>query len=346
MRARCFAVAVSVCVFLIASGAGAADRPLAGLSVTVYWPPSEQGRRVVVSESVADDLAELGVETIRMVFWSHGGEIPFDAYDTIIERLQRRGIGVLGLLDNQIVFAPREEWATDDYRARFVDAVKRVVSRYKDRIHDWEVWNEEDYHDFLIPPEPYAQLLTETYEAIKAIDPDATVASGGLSSTWDASGRYLRQVYEAPATQAFHREHGSWPFDVVCIHPYHWKVSPDTYLEDALKRNILLVMAAHGDGEKPIWLTEIGWNVSDTHPTGLGGTREENELTQALHLIRLFDVARSATRDPLSDTALVQRVYWFEYRGEFGLEDLARTRRASWDAYRTAVGVAPPGVRP
>lgn len=314
---------------------------MAGLSVTVYWPPSQEGKRVVVTDAVADDLAELGVETIRMVFWSHGGEIPFEAYDEIVERLRGRGIGILGLLDNQIVFAPREEWATDGYRARFVAAAETLVSRYRDRIHDWEVWNEEDYHDFAIAPEPYAQLLTETYEAVRSIDPDATVASGGLSSAWDVSGRYLRQVYAAPATQAFHREHGRWPFDAVCVHPYHWKVSPDTYLADALIRNILLVMAAHGDGDKPIWLTEIGWNVSETHPTGLGGAREANELTQALHLIRLFEVARTATRDPLSDMALVQRVYWFEYRGEFGLEDLAGAKRASWNAYRASAGVRP-----
>lgn len=315
------------------------EGPLKGLSVTVYWAPSEEGKRVIVTDAVADDLAELGVETIRMVFWSHGGEIPFEAYDGIVDRLRRRGIGILGLLDNQIVFAPREEWASDDYRARFVASAKTIVARYGDRIRDWEVWNEPDYHDFLIPPEPYAQLLAETCAAIKDIDPEATVALGGLSSAWDVSGRYLRRVYEAPATQAFRAEHGTWPFDAVCVHPYHWQVSPETYLADALKRNILLVMAAHGDARKPIWLTEIGWNVSETHPTGLGGARKANELTQALYLMRLFDVARTATRDPLSDMALVQRVYWFEYRGEFGLQDLAGTKRASWDAYRASAGV-------
>ncbi len=313
------------------------NRPLAGLSVTVYWPPNQPEDRLILTDEVADDLREIGVETIRMVFWSPAGRIPFEVYDGILDRLEKRGIGVLGLLDNQIVAAPRDEWGTDAYRKRFVAAAEAVVGRYHERIRDWEVWNEEDYTDFAVDPGPYARLLTETWAVIHRIDPSAVVGLGGLSSAWDASGRYLRRVYEAPAARAFHEKEGRWPFDAVCVHPYHWKTSPDAYLADAIRKNILPVMAAHGDAEKPIWLTEIGWSLREDHPTGLGLPRNEAELVQALYLTRLFRVARESTRDPLSDMPLIQRVYWFQYRGAFGLEDLGGDPHISREAYRRVV---------
>lgn len=60
--------------------------------------------------------------------------------------------------------------------------VTNVVTRYKDVVRAWEVWNESDLQAFWVgTPAQYAQLLAVTYEMIKRADPTATVMLGGLS---------------------------------------------------------------------------------------------------------------------------------------------------------------------
>ena len=78
-------------------------------------------------------------------------------------------------------YPPRnyQEWA---------EYVATVVSRYKDDIHYWEVWNEPDLAEFWNgTPAQYAALLALTYATIKQIDPTATVVVGGQDNAADGS---------------------------------------------------------------------------------------------------------------------------------------------------------------
>ena len=311
-------------------------RQLYGLSVTVYWPPNQAKDRLCLTDKAADDLKDLGVAVIRMAFWSKGGTLDWNAYDEIVRRLAKRNIGVMGLLDNQLVGAPKEEWGSEAYLQRFLPMAERLVKRYGWWIKDWEVWNEEDFFDFAIPSQEYGRLLTRTYETIKRIQPGALVSTGGVSSAWESSAQYLSEVYASPACKDFHKRTGHWPFDVVSIHPYAWDKSPREYLETSIFDNFLLLMQAHGDANKPIWLTEIGWNTSATHPTRVGDNAERNIALQAQYLTELYDICKTATRKPYSPMKLVQRVYWYEYHGDFGLEDYGGKRRSSALAYQKA----------
>ena len=38
---------------------------------------------------------------------------------------------------------PKETWSTIEYRDAFVSRTVEVVAKFKDRIHAWEIWNEE-----------------------------------------------------------------------------------------------------------------------------------------------------------------------------------------------------------
>jgi hypothetical protein len=59
--------------------------------------------------------------------------------------------------------------------------VTRMVTRYKATVHHWEIWNEPDLGFWAGTPAQYAKLLAVAYDAIKAVDPTATVWFGGLS---------------------------------------------------------------------------------------------------------------------------------------------------------------------
>lgn len=60
--------------------------------------------------------------------------------------------------------------------------VETTVSRYKDRVHKWEVWNEPNQKINKDNPSTYTTLLVRTCEAIKRVDPDAQIAAFALAS--------------------------------------------------------------------------------------------------------------------------------------------------------------------
>jgi len=153
----------------------------------------------------------------------------------------------------------------DDYAA-FVAA---VAQRYQGRIRGYIIWNEPNLAKEWggRPPDPaaYTELLRRAYEAIKAADPEATVVSAGLASTNHQDDKamddrvFLETMYQAGA--------GAY-FDALGAHPYGFAYPPDDprSAHDELNLARLLdlreIMEAHGDGDKPIWVTELGWTTA------------------------------------------------------------------------------------
>ena len=154
-------------------------------------------------------------------------------------------------------------WASPAYRHLdlWLDYVRHVVNRYKDRLRYWEVWNEPNLKNFwreTPDPAAYTTLLKATCQEIKKIDPDLVVLLGGMAGVpWE----FIEGIYEAG---------GGAFFDVMNVHPYQYPRSPEQPLVDNLHK-LRELMARHGDGDKPIWITEIGW---PTHQA-LGGAGKD-----------------------------------------------------------------------
>lgn len=66
--------------------------------------------------------------------------------------------------------------------AAWISWVKATVTRYQGQIDEWEVWNEPNYH---IAVTDYARLLILTAEAVKSVQPRATVIALALGSKVD-----------------------------------------------------------------------------------------------------------------------------------------------------------------
>ena len=104
----------------------------------------------------------------------------------------------------------------DDF-ARFS---AKVAARYKGKVNAWEIWNEPNETRFWRPaPDPagYARLLNLTYEAIKQVNPAATVILGGLSTHCANSADYMTW---RTFMDGFYRAGGA-RFDAFAIHPYY-----------------------------------------------------------------------------------------------------------------------------
>ena len=175
-------------------------------------------------------------------------------------------------------------------------------------ITRWQVWNEPSSPTYWKPGKPdavaYARLVRLTHQAIMPRDPNAEVLLAGLFGTPFAgkdpkliSWRYLDRFYSAPGIA------GS--FDAVSLHPY----APNMKGISEQIRRIRRVMRGRGDGDKPIWITEIGWGSADPSegPLLKGAKGQAEFLTTAFEAL----ASRASWR--------IEGIIWFDWRdpGEF-----------------------------
>lgn len=194
-------------------------------------------------------------------------------YDQIVEAAEVNEIEIIARLSNP------PSWtraltdtigflAPPDNFNDFGDFAATVAERYRGRIHYYQLWNEpngnEEWGLQDVNPEAYTELLCIGYRRIKEVNPEAVVLAGALTPTMAMDGRnmndliFLQRMYNAGAADCFDvfaaQGYGLWsgPTDhrlrpTVINYPHH------EFLRDIMVRN--------GDGKKPIWISEMGWNV-------------------------------------------------------------------------------------
>lgn len=77
--------------------------------------------------------------------------------------------------------------------------VAALATRYKDRVKEWEIWNEPDHPGQKITPETTAELNIRTAEIIKRIQPEAQIA--GLAFASNSNQKYLDRFLKVIADQ-------------------------------------------------------------------------------------------------------------------------------------------------
>jgi hypothetical protein len=197
-------------------------------------------------------MNEAGIGWARTDFdWTsvqraQGAAFDFARFDKTVQLANAAKITILPILDYDTPWARPVIDHLDDWRSY----VRAIVTRYKDQLRYWEVWNEPDLKQFWRQdpnPAEYAILLKATYEEIKRIDPKLTVLLGGLSGI---PVEYIEGVYKAG---------GKNFFDIMNVHPYRYPAAPEVQpLVDDLKK-LRGLMARYGDADKPVWITEIGY---------------------------------------------------------------------------------------
>jgi len=258
----------------------------------------------------ASMLKQTGCGALRIgVRWriveQRKGEWDYSAVDSV-GKLIPGEIEILGVLmsvpewANGVEPKTAEGWF-DTYPPKDLNDWKQYVSKtvehYKHRIKHWEIWNEENGVDFYRPrpdAKAYTELLKAAYLAAKKADPECVVVLGGLQmngiipNPWSRVEvpNYLEDLYKAGARPYF---------DVCNIHPY---VLPSEGADHMMKltRDTLSLMARYGDGNKPLWITEVG----------CGATSKEAEQAQAQLLLDSFKAAAEEPR--------IERVFWFLLR--------------------------------
>ncbi len=225
-------------------------------------------------EAELDRLEELEFTRVRSDFYWKSIEAVEGVYDVagpahMTDLCIERGFEVLGIL----LIPP--QWAQVDGTFDSVDPEKwrayvhYTVDQMKDRIHSWEIWNEQNLHVFWTPaPNPYkfGTFLKIAAEEIRALDPDAEIVFGGLSPfQFNTEG-----IWAFIPDVAKHHPDICDAFDSLAIHPYSFaqQESPEaefvqgTYVHPPMSGLIDEAHAATdeiGCPDRPIHLTEAGW---------------------------------------------------------------------------------------
>lgn len=293
----------------------------------------EQEVEIVKREQSLQLVQAAGFGLIRQVFpWEdieiHGkgdfvdrrndpnGVDAWAKYDNIVLLAEQYDIQILARLSNPPAWtraltntvgshAPPDN--LDDYG----DFVAAVAERYNGRISHFQIWNEPNIYpewgEQNVDPEAYTALLCTAYERIKAINPQAVVVTGAMAPTVAMDGRnmndliFLQRMYNAGAGACF---------DVLAAQGYGlWSGAMDRRLRPTVinfPHHLLLrdLMVQNGDATKPMWISEMGWNVV---PDSVGDKRfgQVTEAQQASYAVEAYQ--RAATEWPWVGNV----AYWF-----------------------------------
>lgn len=239
-------------------------------------------------------VKQIGATWDRSDFWwsvlePKPGAWDWSKGDWMIDYFARNKVNVFPIL------AYNAEWmkehspsSTQDFQ-QYGNYVYQVVSRYKDRVRHWEVWNEPNIPTFW-KPQPqsrdYAQLLKTAYEQAHRADPGCVIVGGATSMT---DVNFLTDVAKSGCIQYM---------DAVSFHPYTMADGPEEMDLPRQIENVRNVMEKHGRSGIPMWITEMGWTCDIKNSKDVDN--------QARYLVESYVIAAAMG---------IERLFWF------GLQD-------------------------
>jgi hypothetical protein len=315
---------------LIAPGASAKTPP--GFFGVVLDPQVPADSTPAAIDQQMALMAQSGVQSVRTDFdWEttepRAGRYIWGPLDNIVTAAALSHLQLLPIVE----FTPR--WASshrkrawDEYAPAKVRTYATFVTALVDRygpggsfwaanpalranpIRAWQIWNEPEgtKYDWRSRPWPltYTALLRAAYVAIHRADAGATVVSGalvGLNTTTLTPWAEARDLYAAGAKRYF---------DVLAVNAFTNAPSVSVSVKRSLQIVHLVrqVMRAHGDGRKPIWVTEVTWTAAKgrIRPSQYGGF-ETTPQGQAARLAAYY--SQVAARRPYG----IQRAFWYTW---------------------------------
>jgi len=236
-----------------------------------------------------DQIHAGGFKFIRMDFaWKETepqpGRYDWSAHEELLRNLDHRGIRAILILDyshpayeqevtaiNPMDNKPHQTTAApqrpESIRA-FVRWASAAAQHFKGRHVLWEIWNEPNVEFWSPVPDvqQYTTLAVATAQAIRAVDPSATIIGPASSEfPWD----FLEQFFKSPILNYL---------DAVSVHPYRKPDRPpESATEDFQRLRQLIDQYAPAGKKLPILSGEWGYST---------WTKGVNFETQAAFAVR------------------------------------------------------------
>lgn len=235
---------------------GALDRYLGYHYALADHSPQVVNRMGLKTDRVFEDLSGFGWFAVE----PEQGRFTWARTDLLVARAKAANIEMLGILGSPPPWAavdPGEAYKAVDSNwtklaarwkprdmAEWGNYVYQVVSRYKNDVKNWEIWNEVDWHPparaltFSGSTAEYLEMLRVAYAQAKLADPTCNVLISGFGLIGDT--RMAIDLLDADAAPHF---------DTFNMHAY------STTMVDELRAKL---------NEKkqgaPFWMTEQMWN--------------------------------------------------------------------------------------
>jgi hypothetical protein len=279
---------------------------------------------------MAQVASQAGPKWIRQDFdWSRiepqPGTFDFSHYDQFMLLTAQYGVHILPLMLGTPAWAGATSNTIPADPSAYAAYVAAVVARYGPRgsfwtehpnlaayaIQTFELWNEPYYdngNDGDYDPGRYARLVKAAAIAGRRADPDARfllAAENQAQHVDNAWVWWIDALYQAvPDLNNY--------FDGVAVHPYGTNLTDlsfptpgqayDGYDQIRRVEAIHREFANHNAGNRPLWITEIGW------PTCISGSERCTTLAgQAANLTTVFNFARTTWKN------FVQAVFVYSY---------------------------------
>jgi hypothetical protein len=247
------------------------------------------------------------------------GTFEWNEPDRILDAVAPTGLKVIARVDNQPQWASsRVTWpgtSPPDNPNDWTDFLRALATRYRGRIHAYEIWNEpnldREWGDRQPDPREYTAMLRASYEVIKQADPQAMVLTAGMSPT---TTRGAQAIPDLDFYRAMYAEGAKGFFDMMGVHATPFRADPcadpGTVAVDAVLTNsdpsppdmrrvyafrhvedIRELMVQQGDADKQIAILETGY-TTDQRPGSPYAWYAVDRQQQATNLVALFQCAR------------------------------------------------------
>ena len=168
--------------------------------------------------------------------------------------------------------------------------VRTVATRYKGRIHDWEIWNEPNRpQSWTGSVDTMVEMTREASKILKEVDPENRVVSPAPTG-----------IYGLPFLDKFLSKGGGQYVDAIGYHFYVGHEDPPEAMLSLIDK-VKATMQRYGLANKPIWNTEAGW---------LGPNLLSPDL-QAAYISRAYI---------LNWADGVSRFYWYAWENHHGTQ--------------------------
>ena len=249
-------------------------------------------------------VRELGATTIVQFFpWAYielkDDHFSWSRADMIVRHAELQGLRIIARLGLVPTWLTGEKTSTLNYLTEasfveFAEYAEAFAGRYAGSVDHLIIWNEPnlsfEWGYQPVDPSRYVRLLQISYPQIKQANPEAVVLAGALAPTLESRGSgaglneldFLGDMYALGAGEYF---------DALAIHTYGFREPPEQApAPDRLnfRRAELLreIMVANGDGHKPAYITESGWN---DHPRWTHAVRPSQ---RSAYTVRAFQYAK------------------------------------------------------
>lgn len=274
--------------------------------------------------AVVASIDELGMTWAKQqIEWAlyepSAGAVNWAPIDEMVDAMDGAGLNILLSVSSAPGWArdsDQEKGPPTDYKT-YANFVGQLASRYKGRVAAYEIWNEQNLRREWNTPKgisaaSYVEMLRLAYTAIKEVDPEAIVVTGGLAPTGFNDGVnaiddrvYLRQMYAAGVAEysdAIGAHPNGWanPPDSMCCRNNRpavpgWDDHPSFFFKQTLS-DYREIMVQNGDSGTYIWATEFGWGANDglnvQPPPEYAFVAYTSLDEQAAYLTRAFQLGR------------------------------------------------------